>query len=125
MANLGPLQSRAGILEFEINQKPTDIVEAILAANPRIVGMGIYIWNVLPATQVVAELKRLRPEIIVVLGGPEVSHEVDQQEICRLADYVVTGEGDLEFARLCEKILSGQRPTAARFGLRNCRSFRN
>jgi len=112
LANLGPLRERAAILEFEINQKPTDLVEAILAENPRIVGMGIYIWNVTPATQVVAELKRLRPDVVIILGGPEVSHEVDQQEICRLADYFITGEADLAFARLCEEILSGRRPVA-------------
>jgi radical SAM superfamily enzyme YgiQ (UPF0313 family) len=109
MANLGALQPRSQILEFDINQKPTDVVEAILAANPRIVGMGVYIWNVAPATQVVAELKRLRPDVIVILGGPEVSFETDQQEICRAADYVITGEGDLTFAELCAKVLDGNR----------------
>jgi radical SAM superfamily enzyme YgiQ (UPF0313 family) len=111
MANLGMLQPRSKILEFDINQKPTDVVEAILAANPRIVGMGVYIWNVAPATHVVAELKRLRPDLIVILGGPEVSFETDQQEICRIADYVITGEGDLTFAELCAKVLDGNRPS--------------
>ena len=110
MANLGALQRQAQILEFDINQKPTDIVESILAANPRIVGMGIYIWNVAPATQVVAELKRLRPDLIVILGGPEVSYETDQQEICRIADYVITGEADLAFGELCATLLDGNRP---------------
>jgi radical SAM superfamily enzyme YgiQ (UPF0313 family) len=109
-ANLGELQNSAKILEFEINQKPTDIVEAILAENPRIVGMGIYIWNATPATQVVAELKRLRPNLTIILGGPEVSHETDQQEICQLADYVITGEADLAFADLCRKTLAGTKP---------------
>jgi radical SAM superfamily enzyme YgiQ (UPF0313 family) len=110
MANLGALQPRSQILEFDINQKPTDITESILAANPRIVGIGVYIWNVAPTTQVVAELKRLRSDLIVILGGPEVSYETDQQEICRLADYVITGEGDLTFAHLCAKLLDGNRP---------------
>jgi len=110
MANLGVLQARSQILEFDINQKPTDVVEAILAANPRIVGIGVYIWNVAPATQVVEELKRLRPDVIVILGGPEVSFETDEQEICRVADYVITGEGDLTFGELCAKLLDGNRP---------------
>jgi radical SAM superfamily enzyme YgiQ (UPF0313 family) len=110
MANLGDLLPRAGILEFDINQLPTDVVEAILAERPRIVGLGVYIWNVTAATQVVAELKRVRPEVVVVLGGPEVSYETDQQPICAAADYVITGEGDLAFAELCQKILSGKRP---------------
>jgi radical SAM superfamily enzyme YgiQ (UPF0313 family) len=111
LANLpSSLQSRAKIREFEITQKPTDIAEAILAENPAILGIGIYIWNVAPATQLVAELKRLRPDLLIILGGPEVSHETDQQEICRLADYVITGEADLTFADLCSKLLAGQRP---------------
>jgi radical SAM superfamily enzyme YgiQ (UPF0313 family) len=112
MANLGSLQPQAKILEFDINQRSTDIVESILAENPRIVGIGIYIWNVAPAAQVVAELKRLRPELIIILGGPEVSFETDQQEICRLADYIITGEADLAFAELCEKLMAGARPEA-------------
>jgi len=110
MANLGDLQRRAEIVEFEINQKPTDVVEAILARGPRIVGLGVYIWNVAAATQVVAELKRVRPDVIVILGGPEVSYELDQQEISSLADYVITGEGDLAFAEVSGKILAGNRP---------------
>ena len=78
MANLAEMQSHAKILEFDINQRSTDVVEGILAETPRIVGIGIYIWNVAPATHVVAELKRLRPDVVVVLGGPEVSYETDQ-----------------------------------------------
>jgi len=112
MANLGPLQSRAAILEFDINHRPIDAIETILAQNPLIVGVGVYIWNVNPATQLVAELKRIRPDILVILGGPEVSHETEQQEICRLADYVVTGEADLAFGRLCGELLAGVHPTA-------------
>lgn len=110
MANLGRLRERARILEFDINQRPTDIVESIVKEDPRIVGIGIYIWNATSAEQVVAELKRVRPEIVIVLGGPEVSYETEEQEICRLADYVITGEADLAFAELCRRILAGERP---------------
>jgi radical SAM superfamily enzyme YgiQ (UPF0313 family) len=109
-ANLGPLQPQSKILEFEITQKPTDILESILAENPRILGLGVYIWNVAPTTHLVAELKRLRPDIKIILGGPEVSHETDHQEICRLADYVITGEADLAFPDLCQKILNNHTP---------------
>jgi radical SAM superfamily enzyme YgiQ (UPF0313 family) len=110
LANLGELQSRARMLEFDINQRPLDIIESILAENPKIVGIGVYIWNATPAAQVVAELKRIRPEILIVLGGPEVSYESNEQEICRLADYVLTGEADLSFAELCGQLLAGERP---------------
>jgi len=89
-----------------------DIVEALLVRQPQIIGLGIYIWNVAPATEVVATLKRLRPDITVILGGPEVSYETESQPIAHLADYVITGEADLAFAKVCQQLLSGQRPPA-------------
>ena len=80
LANLGPLRHRAKILEFEITQRPLDVVEAILAEDPKIVGLGVYIWNAAPSAQLVAELKRLRPDLQIVLGGPEVSYETDRRK---------------------------------------------
>ena len=107
MANLGELRDRACMAEFVINQQPLEIVEAILAHEPRIVGFGVYIWNVEQTTEVVALLKRIRPELIVILGGPEVSYETEGQEIVALADHVITGEADVKFAEVCRGILSG------------------
>ncbi len=109
-ANLGPLQNRSVLMEFDISQRTTDILEAILSASPRIVGLGVYIWNAGPCLELCQQLKRLRPDIVLVLGGPEVSHETDQQEICRLADFVITGEADLAFAELCAQVLANRRP---------------
>jgi radical SAM superfamily enzyme YgiQ (UPF0313 family) len=105
LANLGDLRPRACLLEFDINQRPLDIAEILLAQNPRIIGLGVYIWNVVETTELVAALKRIRPGVTVILGGPEVSYEVDQQEIVRLADHVITGEADLKFAEACRTLL--------------------
>jgi radical SAM superfamily enzyme YgiQ (UPF0313 family) len=74
------------------------------------VGLGVYIWNVSETTEVVAALKRVAPGVTVIVGGPEVSFEVEEQEIARLADYVVTGEADLKFAEVCREILAGAPP---------------
>lgn len=110
LANLGELQARATIAEFEISQRPVDILEVLLAQNPRIVGLGVYIWNIEPATRLVGDLKRIRPDITVILGGPEVSYETEGQPIVELADYVITGEADLTFAEVCRQLLTGDRP---------------
>ena len=104
-ANLGVLEADSEILEFDISQRPLDIVEAILRRNPRILGLGIYIWNVAPSTEVVALLKRIRPDLIVILGGPEVSFETEGQEIVSRADYTITGEADLKFTEVCADLL--------------------
>lgn len=108
-ANLGSLRERSVIVEFDLQQRTVDILERILAENPRIVGIGVYIWNAVPSLQLVSELKRVRPDIAVVVGGPEVSHETHEQEICRIADYVITGEADIAFAELCRQLLVDKR----------------
>ena len=109
-ANLGELHPRSTLCEFVIGQKTEEIVERLLAEQPRIVGFGVYIWNVEETTRVVAQLKLLAPEIRIVLGGPEVSHEVDNQRICTLADHVITGWGDVSFPALARQILAGSAP---------------
>ena len=109
-ANLGELEAQAKIIEFILQHKPADVVETLLAENPKIIGFGVYIWNVQEITQVVAMLKRVAPEVIVVLGGPEVSYEYDEQEIVKLADYVITGWGEVSFAQLCRQLLEGEQP---------------
>ena len=85
-ANMGELRERTVLREFVLGTKPVAIVERLLALAPRIVGFGVYIWNVEETTRVIAQLKRVAPEVIVVVGGPEVSHETDEQRICALAD---------------------------------------
>jgi radical SAM superfamily enzyme YgiQ (UPF0313 family) len=110
LANMGPLQAQTSIQEFVIGAKTTEVVEKLLASRPRIIGFGIYIWNVEETTRVVAMLKRVAPQVLVVLGGPEVSHESGEQEIVRLADYLVTGWGDVTFPKLCAEILNGPKP---------------
>lgn len=110
LANLGELEPAAVLREFVIGQKTEDLAESILAENPRIVGFGVYIWNVEETRRLIAQLRVLRPDLLIVLGGPEVSHEVNQQTICGLADYVITGWGDVSFAALCRDLLGNQPP---------------
>lgn len=106
-ANLGELRERSVIVERDLQVRPVDFVEQILAQGPRIVGLSVFIWNVAALTQVAAILKRVAPEVVLVLGGPEVSHETDGQPIVALADHVIRGEGELAFRTLCGAILAG------------------
>ncbi len=110
LSNMGELRDRSSLLEFTINENSLDVLSQILEQSPRIVGIGVYIWNVEPATRLVEDLKRVRPDIQVVLGGPEVSYELEGQRIVELADFVITGEGDLAFAELCRSLLNGTPP---------------
>ena len=111
------LRAAAVLREFTISRPVPEIVADLLdtlAANAdgatQIIGFGVYIWNVEQTTEVVRLLKQARPGLIIVLGGPEVSHEWEMQEIFHLADHLVTGWGDVSFAKLCRALLDGQTP---------------
>jgi radical SAM superfamily enzyme YgiQ (UPF0313 family) len=109
-ANLKELQECCEIKEFIIQTRAIDIVEQILASKPSIVGFGVYIWNIVETTNVVNLLKVIAPEIKIVLGGPEVSYETQQQAIVYCADYVLTGPADLSFYQLCKDIINDTPP---------------
>ncbi|HEX6067009.1 MAG TPA: DUF4080 domain-containing protein, partial [Longimicrobiales bacterium] len=107
-ANMREFADETRVVEFVSGARPADMVETLLSNQPRIVGFGVYIWNVEETTRVVAMLKRVAPDVVVVVGGPEVSHEVGEQRICMLADHVITGWGDISFAALCRSVLRGE-----------------
>ena len=113
-ANLGALKSDCVLLECDINQRAIDIVEKALETKPCLIGIGVYIWNAPLVRSVVHLLKKVSPQTIVVLGGPEVSFEIEKQDWLKKADHIITGEGDLAFRKLCETrlghVASGSNP---------------
>lgn len=108
LANLGPLAARADMLELHGDIAAIDALDRLLGLEPKVVGFGVYVWNVELTLATVQLLKALRPDIAVVLGGPEVSHELDGQELAVLADVVIQGEGEQAFRQVCERLLAGE-----------------
>jgi radical SAM superfamily enzyme YgiQ (UPF0313 family) len=106
LANMGDLTKQTELIEFDLQVQPRIAVEKILARAPRIVSIGCYIWNIELVTKIAALLKSLRPEITLILGGPEISYETEQQEIFRYADHVICGEGEIEFPNLCYELFN-------------------
>jgi len=104
------LRADTQIVESVIGSKTETLVEQLLALAPKVVGFGVYIWNVEETTKLIAMLKAVAPQIKVVIGGPEVSFETTEQRIFALADYVVTGQGDVTFNKLARALLRGPRP---------------
>ena len=109
-ANMGKLQNQTRLAEFTIEQRPEDIVEQLLTTDLAIIGFGVYIWNVTQTADVIRLIKVIRPDIRIVIGGPEVSYETDDQAISALADYIVKGAADISFAELCQELLDGGIP---------------
>lgn len=104
-ANLQELQDITTIQEYVINENMQDIAEKLLKSNPTIIAIGVYIWNVSNVSQLIHYIKKVSPYTIIVLGGPEVSYtpfRVDLDD----ADYIIQGEGEIQFYELCKDILS-------------------
>ena len=109
-ANLADYQACATIREFTIHERAIDIAEKLLESEPSIIAFSIYIWNIEETTAVVRLVKQVRPDIKLVVGGPEVSFVDDLPPIAESVDYIITGPGEKSFYHLCRQLLSGQIP---------------
>ncbi len=110
LANMKELRQQTEIMEFTLESRPADIAEALLSKQPSVIGLGVYIWNAEQTRRLVALLKAVSPRTQVVLGGPEVSHEWQEQPLVQQADYLITGQADLEFASHCRQLIAGEPP---------------
>lgn len=76
------------------------IVEEILRRDPWLVGFSCYLWNIDRTLWIAAELKRRRPELMVVVGGPEITADNAWVLQSGVIDYAVIGEGEQTFSEL-------------------------
>jgi radical SAM superfamily enzyme YgiQ (UPF0313 family) len=108
-ANLHELQPIAKIIEFTMNEQIQSITEDLLKHSPRIIGIGVYIWNAAQTSELIQTIKKVSPNTIIVLGGPEAGHLPHRVDLSR-ADYIISGEGEVAFYELCKNILSDNLP---------------
>ncbi|MFI3325759.1 MAG: radical SAM protein [Clostridia bacterium] len=97
------------ILEWTINRSRDELFERIRKENPKVLALSCYIWNIEYILPLVNQIKTANPEIIIVLGGPEVSYNSREVLDNSLADYVISGEGEIPFAKIMTAISSGSK----------------
>ena len=102
-ANMNSLQQDTKIMEFSINDAIQSIAEKLLLNNPKIIGIGTYIWNASHVSELIEIIKKISPQIVIILGGPEVSHQPFRVNFDD-ADYIIAGEGDVAFYELCKEL---------------------
>lgn len=91
--------------EFTINNSEDYIFNEIIAGKHNIVCFSCYIWNIEKTLHLCENLKKAKPEIKILLAGPEVSY--DGEEILKnnlFVDYVFCGEGEELLPEVLEKI---------------------
>lgn len=96
------------IVEYTINMPVLHILSDITAHDIDVLGFACYIWNIEMTLHVVDMVKAVRPDIKIVLGGPEVSFTADELlERCPNIDYIVQGEGEEAFHALVTALQLG------------------
>ena len=96
------------IVEYTINMPVLHILSDITEHDIDILGFACYIWNIEMTLHVVDMVKSVRPDIKIVLGGPEVSFTADELlERCPNIDYIVQGEGEEAFHDLVTALQLG------------------
>ncbi|RQW87021.1 MAG: DUF4080 domain-containing protein [Geobacter sp.] len=89
------------IREFTVNEQRTGILRELISEEADLVAFSCYIWNVEAVTRIAADLKLVRPETLLVAGGPEVSYSAEEFLRDNSAfDFVICGEGETSWQEL-------------------------
>lgn len=89
--------------EYTINNQLEDILEKIYRQKPDVLLFSCYIWNIEYVKELVSEFHKLRPEVPIWVGGPEVSFETERflRENPAVTGIMV-GEGERTLTELCD-----------------------
>lgn len=91
------------LAEYTINQQKDDILMDIYKRQPDILCFSCYIWNLDYVEAIIREIHKLRPDMPIWVGGPEVSYDaVDVLSRLPQVSGVMKGEGEETFSVLCK-----------------------
>ena len=87
--------------EYTINQQKDDILMDIYKRQPDILCLSCYIWNLDYIEEIVLEIGKLRPDMPIWLGGPEVSYDAEKF-LAKHPEFrgIMKGEGERTFCEL-------------------------
>jgi len=99
--NIEDLEFETSVLEFTTGKTEKQITEIIKSFKPDVLALSVYIWNTLKVKKLLETIKLELPEVIVVLGGPEVSFNSGEWlNTSNGFDYIITGGGEQSFRNL-------------------------
>lgn len=95
------------LAEYTIKDPIMNIVTDLIRRKPNVIGFSCYIWNIEETIKVIQMIKKIDPTIVIVVGGPEVSYDVqDWMKKVNEFDFIIVGEGEESFKRLLRELNS-------------------
>lgn len=103
-------RGKVSLAEFTINNREEQILEKIYEKRPKVVAFSCYIWNIEMVLSVAENLKKVLPEVMIILGGPEVSYNAGEI-LCNypFVDLVMRGEGEETFLEFLDCYIENSR----------------
>ena len=95
------------ICDLNINDTQEDLLARLMETQPDVLGISLYIWNRECAARLIRRVKALRPEIIVIAGGPEATFSVEETFREMPIDYLLRGAGEESLPALLKVITDG------------------
>ncbi|MEK3800052.1 B12-binding domain-containing radical SAM protein [Peribacillus sp. FSL H8-0477] len=93
------------LAEYTIKDPILNIVSDLYSKKPDVIGFSCYIWNIEETIKVIQALKKIQPDLCIILGGPEVTYDVTEWlERIPEVDFIVVGEGEITFKSLLAAI---------------------
>ncbi|MFB5266880.1 B12-binding domain-containing radical SAM protein [Paenibacillus enshidis] len=93
------------LAEYTIKDPVMNIVSDLYRRGADVIGFSCYIWNIEETIKVIDVLKKVMPDVKVVLGGPEVSYDTEYwMNRLHNVDFIVMGEGEESFHQLLQEI---------------------
>ena len=93
------------------------LVEEILTRNPWMVGFTCYLWNIDRTLWIASRLKERRPDLRIIIGGPEVTADNAWVLQHPAIDFAAIGEGEQTFAELLTALRDQNTPREPIAGL--------
>lgn len=96
------------LAEYTINDQPHQLLQRLYELKGDIYAFSCYIWNSRLIRQLIQELSCLRPETILIMGGPEAAwQQTDLMEELPGVDFILAGEGELNLPPLLSGLSAG------------------
>jgi anaerobic magnesium-protoporphyrin IX monomethyl ester cyclase len=96
------------LTEYTIKDPVMNIVSDLIQKKPDVIGFSCYIWNIEETIKVIKMIKKINPDIHIVMGGPEVTYDVhDWMVNVPEFDFIVIGEGEETFKQLLSELDGG------------------
>jgi len=92
----------------QTEEENLNLLYEILRRKPDILAFSLYVWNSAPLHELARSVKQMVPEILTVVGGPEVYDRRDFAEHFPAFDVLVEGDGEIPLKVVLTRFAEGR-----------------